>query len=115
MIFGLRLTTKRELLLWASMIEERDKRIAALETSLAELLAWSRSAVKHEQDRAEAAINILLTKTQNMAIKRAPEPVDLTEFERVQSAMMSMFGSDVVSKEDDARAAREIEAIQAKP
>jgi len=114
-IFGLRLTTKRELLLWAATIESRDKRIADLESKLAALETWCRAAVKHEQDRAEAAINILLTKTQNMSIRRAPEPADLHEFERVQSAMMSMFGSDTVSKEDDARAAREIEAIQAKP
>lgn len=115
MIFGLRFTTKRELLMWAAMVEQRDKRIADLESKLAAQETWARAAVRHEQNRAEAAINMLLMKTQNMAIQRRPETPDLEEFERVQATIMNLFGSEQASKEDEEKAARQIAAMQERP
>ena len=82
-MFGLKITTQRELLLFRATIDdlraEREK---------------LREQIVHEQKRAEGAINMLLIKTQKMAL--TPEPPALTEDQEdaMKARMINIFGND---------------------
>ena len=86
-MFGLRITTRREILLWTSTIEDLQKERARL---VAE--------AKHERDRAEAILNILLAKTTGMVVEK-PGAEEMAN--RQQEAMLDLFGGDETSTPDE--------------
>lgn len=81
MIFGLRLVTKREIALWMALAEEQKQAIAKLE-----------KAVEKERARADAAINLLLARTQGAVIR--PEPTEM-DIERMESHTYDLFDDSV--------------------
>ena len=85
-MFNLRLTTKREILLWAATIEDLQKERARL---VAE--------AKHERERAEAILNILLAKTTGMAVAK---PDAEETMNKQQQDILDLFGSEESSEED---------------
>jgi hypothetical protein len=85
-MFNLRLTTRREILLWTSTIED-------LQRERARLVAEA----KHERDRAEAILNILLARTTGMAVAK---PDGEETVNRQQEALMELFGGEEVNEED---------------
>jgi hypothetical protein len=62
-VFQLRFTTKREIGLWISVIEDLKSEVARLHNE-----------VEREKARAQAAINLLLAKTQGATIERSYDP-----------------------------------------
>jgi hypothetical protein len=109
-MFQLRLTTKRELMLWAAQLAERDERIRLLEMELRELRESVDKKVERERRRAEGAINILLAKTQGAVIK--DERPSAEELDGLNEAAMGIFGRDDGEEGDRVTSAREIEELQ---
>lgn len=80
-MFGIRLTTKRELALFNAQLQD-------LRSEREEL----RAQVERERKRADAAINALLIRTQKLAL--TPEPPALTEEQEDarNTRMLDIFG-----------------------
>ena len=78
-MFGLRLTTKRELSLFNAVIQDQKARILALER-----------AVQSEKKRAEAAINALLIKRTGLAL--TPDiPINEDQEEQLKVDALDIF------------------------
>jgi hypothetical protein len=85
-MFGLRLISKTEKLLWISTIEDlKEERLRLV------------AEAKHERERAEAILNILLAKTTGMAVAKA-DAEDTAN--RQQQDILDLFGSDEVNEAD---------------
>lgn len=106
----MRLTTKRELMLWATVIDDYKKRIADMQETIAAQEAYYRKALLHEQGRAEGAINALLLRTNKLTIagNSNHSPQDL---ERLLEQSMTIFG-DQRDLRKEAEQAKEIERLQ---
>ena len=95
MIFNLRLTTKRELLLWQATMESQAKEIERLKMQNAEMHLMYRGMVEHEQKRAEGAINLLLAKTTGAVIAQPVKGID--DMTKLDGLMMDIFGKDEIA------------------
>ncbi|HCV42881.1 MAG TPA: hypothetical protein DGH68_05320 [Bacteroidetes bacterium] len=87
-MFNLRLTTKRELALLNATIGGMRDEISNL-----------RVLVEHERKRAEAAINLLLMRTQKAVIDVEPSPLTLEQENNVKEAALNIFGDDYSEQE----------------
>ena len=85
-MFNLRLTTRREILLWTSTIED-------LKAERARLVAEA----KHERERAEAILNILLARTTGVVVAK-PGAEDSAN--KQQEELMELFGGEEVDQEE---------------
>lgn len=79
-MFQIRFTTKRELALWMAMIEDLKARVSKLETQIVQ-----------ERDRADAAVNLLLAKTQGMIIQAQERGVNEFQREKALQEVYDMF------------------------
>jgi hypothetical protein len=95
-MFNLRLTTKREILLFTATIEDLQKERARL---VAE--------AKHERERAEAILNILLAKTTGIVVEK-PGAEEMAN--RQQEAMLDLFGADETSHDEQAELLEKIQS-----
>ena len=91
-MFQLRLTTKREILLWMSTVDDLKKRVQEAELQVA-----------IERRRADAAINLVLAKTEKMILDVPIDPKLQDPLEKIQEQMMDLFGEG-----DEAKAEKEI-------
>ncbi len=89
-MFGIRLTTKRELTLLAATISDLRAEIARLNVQL-----------EHERKRAEGAINALLIKCTKMAITTDHEST-IEEQEKFKERQLNIFGDDEPVSEAEA-------------
>ena len=86
-MFGFSIITRTERLLWQHTIETQQARIDRLEEQ-----------VRHEQKRAEAAINALLAKKANLVL--TPEPTaaetdrQVVQFDEVLQNTFGLFDDD---------------------
>jgi|WetSurSiteA1Bulk_404760.scaffolds.fasta_scaffold28464_2 hypothetical protein len=87
-MFGLRLITKRELALLNATIGGMRDEIANL-----------RLLIEHERKRAEAAINLLLMRTQKAVIDVEPTPLTLEQSDKLKEAALDIFGDSYTEKE----------------
>jgi hypothetical protein len=85
-MFNLRLTTRREILLWTSTIED-------LKAERARLVAEA----KHERERAEAILNILLARTTGVVVAK-PDADEMVN--RQQQDILDLFGGDEAKEEE---------------
>lgn len=96
-MFGLRLTTKRELALQAATMLDMRREIARLN-----------ERIDHEQKRAEAAINLLLLKTQR-AVLTPDQGMTMVEEETMRQNMMDVFND---ADEPVKQEAKKLEELQ---
>lgn len=91
-MFQLRITTKREILLWMSTVDDLKKRVQEAELQVA-----------IERRRADAAINLVLAKTEKMILDVPIDPKLQDPLDKIQEQMMDLFGEG-----DEAKAEKEI-------
>lgn len=89
-MFGLRIITKREIALYTATILDLRNEIERM-----------RVAVLHEQKRAEAAINLLLAKTQKAVLTPENSEITLESQDRMKEIAYNIFGEDVIPEDDE--------------
>jgi hypothetical protein len=95
-MLGWKLIHKRELLLYVGQINDLRQQIAKLER-----------VVDHERKRAEAAINGLLMKKQNIAIN--PDEMTLEQENRIKEQVYDIF-SDTMTREQEKKLMEKIQS-----
>ena len=94
-MFGLRITTKRELALLSGTIMDLRKEVERV-----------REERDHERARAEGAINALMIKCTKMAI--TPDPLTLEEQEKLLEKQWNIFADG--QAEEDAKKLEELQS-----
>lgn len=91
-MFGLKVVTKNELLLWQHQVETLQDEVKRLHQE-----------VERERKRAEAAINALLVRSAKVALAPEPTPAErdreLGDWERNLDSMFNIFAEDPTKEE----------------